>query len=70
MPKQAKESNAPQAVRETVNDEIYEKIYVTILEHRLPPGTKLGEDRLASIFNVSRARIREVVARLAHEQVV
>lgn len=70
MPKQAKESPPPQAVRETVNDEIYEKIYITILEHRLPPGTKLGEDRLASIFNVSRARIREVLARLAHEQIV
>lgn len=56
--------------RETVNDEIYEKIFIAILEHRLPPGTKLGEDRLASIFSVSRARVREVLARLAHEQIV
>lgn len=56
--------------REKANDEIYEKIYVAILEHRLHPGTKLGEDRLANIFNVSRARIREVLARLAHEQIV
>lgn len=56
--------------RETANDGIYEKIYVAILEHRLNPGTKLGEDRLANIFNVSRARVREVLARLAHEQIV
>ena len=56
--------------REHAHDEIYEKIYVAILEHRLHPGTKLVEERLAEIFNVSRARIREVLARLSHEQIV
>ena len=34
------------------------------------PGTKLVEERLAEIFGVSRARVREVLARLAHEQIV
>lgn len=58
------------AEREKSVDEIYEKIYVAILEHRLHPGTKLGEERLADIFGVSRARVREVLARLAHEQIV
>ena len=56
--------------REGTHDEIYEKIYIAILEHRLHPGTKLVEERLADIFGVSRARIREVLARLAHEQIV
>lgn len=56
--------------RENAQDEIYEKIYRAILEHRLHPGTKLVEERLAEIFKVSRARVREVLARLAHEQVV
>lgn len=56
--------------RENAHDEIYEKIYVAILEHRLHPGTKLVEERMAEIFDVSRARIREVLARLAHEQIV
>ena len=56
--------------RENVHDEIYEKIVVAILEHRLHPGTKLVEERLAEIFSVSRARVREVLARLAHEQIV
>jgi DNA-binding GntR family transcriptional regulator len=51
-------------------DVIYERILAAIFEHRLPPGTKLGEDRLASIFGVSRARIRRVLPRLAHEGVV
>jgi len=56
--------------RENLHDEIYEQIYVAIVEHRLRPGTKLVEERLADIFGVSRARVREVLARLAHEQVV
>jgi DNA-binding GntR family transcriptional regulator len=56
--------------RENTHDDIYEKIYTAILEHRLHPGTKLVEERLAEIFDVSRARVREVLARLAHEQIV
>jgi DNA-binding GntR family transcriptional regulator len=60
----------PRAQRENTVDDIYERIYVAILEHRLHPGTKLGEERLADIFGTSRARIREVLARLAHEQIV
>ena len=51
-------------------DAIYERILVAIFEHRLPPGTKLGEDRLAAIYGVSRARVRRVLPRLAHEGVV
>jgi len=61
---------ASRAEREKSVDEIYERIYVAILEHRLHPGTKLGEEKMADIFGVSRARIREVLARLAHEQIV
>ena len=56
--------------RENRHDAIYERIYTAILEHRLHPGTKLVEERLADIFTVSRARVREVLARLAHEQIV
>jgi DNA-binding GntR family transcriptional regulator len=69
MPATARNTPA-RAEREKSVDEIYERIYVAILEHRLHPGTKLGEERMAEIFGVSRARIREVLARLAHEQIV
>ncbi len=51
-------------------NEIYERMVTTILDHRLPPGTKLVEDRLASAFGVSRTRIRPVLVRLANEQIV
>lgn len=70
MPATARKSTATRAEREKSVDEIYEKIYIAILEHRLHPGTKLGEERMADIFGVSRARVREVLARLAHEQIV
>lgn len=52
------------------DQEIYERMISAVLDHRLPPGTKLVEDRLASAFGVSRTRIRPVLVRLANEQVV
>lgn len=56
--------------RPVSDDEIVERLLAAILEHRLPPGTKLGEDRLAETFGVSRTRIRQVLFRLAGEKVV
>ncbi len=53
----------------TEND-IYERVVAAILDHRLAPGTKLIEDKLATAFGVSRTRIRPVLVRLANEQVV
>jgi len=49
---------------------IYRRMVQTIRNHQLQPGTKLGENRLAAAFGVSRTRIRPVLARLAGEQVV
>lgn len=50
--------------------DMYERVISAILDHRLPPGTKLVEEKLASAFGVSRTRIRPVLVRLANEQVV
>lgn len=60
----------PRRAAVPTEDAIYERLLAAIFEHRLAPGTKLGEDRLASIYGVSRARIRRVLPRLAHEGVV
>ncbi len=49
---------------------IYQRIQRGILERRLLPGAKLGEERLAEVTGASRMKIRQVLARLAHEQIV
>jgi DNA-binding GntR family transcriptional regulator len=64
-------AHAVASVGATYSDkEIYEQVVSAILDHRLPPGTKLVEDKLATAFGVSRTRIRPVLVRLANEQVV
>jgi DNA-binding GntR family transcriptional regulator len=69
-------ANGPKVAKRTggrtgfSDDEIAERITAAIVEHRLPPGTKLGEDRLGAAFGVSRTRIRQVLFRLAAEKVV
>ncbi len=50
--------------------QMYERIVASIVEHRLRPGTKLPEERLAALFEVSRTQVRNVLQRLAHEGLV
>jgi DNA-binding GntR family transcriptional regulator len=52
------------------DEQIIEQMMSAIVEHRLPPGTKLGEDRLCEVFGVGRTRIRQVLLRLAGEKMV
>ena len=52
------------------DDVIYREIYDAIIDHRLPPGTALPEDTLASAFGVSRTVVRKAIIRLAHERLV
>lgn len=49
---------------------IYQRIYEAVVEHRLMPGTKLTEERVAALFSVSRTQVRGVLQRLAVEQLV
>ena len=62
--KTSKQSNRTQ------DDVVYGHIFDAILEHRLPPGTKLSEEALGEIFGVSRTIIRRALLRLSVEQVV
>ena len=41
-----------------------------IHEHRLMPGTKLGEDELSEIYNVSRTVVRAALQALSHVDLV
>ena len=58
------------AVLALSDEQMYERMVCAILDHKLPPGTKLVEDKLASAFGVSRTRVRPVLVRLANEQIV
>lgn len=72
---QAEAADATEATEATesvplTDGQMYERLIGAILDQRLPPGTRLVEDRLASAFGVSRTRVRPVLVRLASEQVV
>src|SRR2546428_10634168 len=54
----------------TIHHLVFDRIHRAILEQRLPPGTKLGEESLSSLFDVSRARVRRILLRLAHDKSV
>jgi DNA-binding GntR family transcriptional regulator len=62
----ARSASKPHAPEQRVFDAIRE----AILDHRLAPGTKLKEVALAELFAVSRATVRNVLARLGHLHLV
>ncbi|MGX6564935.1 GntR family transcriptional regulator [Cupriavidus necator] len=49
---------------------IAERISQAIMEHRVAPGMKLAEERLALAFRVSRTKIRQALTVLAKEGLV
>lgn len=51
-------------------EEITDKILAAIWEHRLPPGTKLVEEKLAEVFGVSRTKIRLALGKLSHDSIL
>lgn len=55
---------------QTLDDIVYCHIFDAILEQRLPPNTKLNEEVLSDIFDVSRTMVRRALLRLSLEQVV
>jgi DNA-binding GntR family transcriptional regulator len=50
--------------------EVHERIWSAIMDHSLPPETRLVEGDLCEIFGLGRTRLRQVLQRLAHERVV
>ena len=49
---------------------IHDAICEAVLDHRLPPGTKLKEEQLAQLFGVSRTIVRQTLIRLSEENIV
>jgi DNA-binding GntR family transcriptional regulator len=51
-------------------DAVHERIWSAIVDHSIPPETRLVESELCAIFGLGRTRMRAVLQRLAHERVV
>lgn len=64
------ENSANGPLLPTEEQSVVDLILKAILEQRIAPGTKLGEETLATIFGVSRTRIRRVLLSLSHRYVV
>ncbi len=60
----------PRRGKKVSSDQIVESILSAVAEHRLPPGTKLGEEHLGEIFGVSRTVIRQALVRLANDRII
>lgn len=54
----------------SAEETVYQHIEKAILEHRLPPGTRLRELKLADIFGVKRGLIRKVLTRLSNAKLI
>jgi len=54
------------ATSETISSSLSKAVH----EHRLAPGTKLGEDDLSEIYGVSRTIVRSALQSLSHQQIV
>ena len=53
-----------------VTQKVVDALALAIHEHRLAPATKLGEDEIGEIYNVSRTVVRAALQSLAHIQLV
>lgn len=51
-------------------DTIYRVISSVLLGSRIAPGAPLREQQIADVFGVSRERVRKVLQRLGHEQLL
>lgn len=49
---------------------MYDQIVAGLTEHRIAPGTRMREEKLAALFDVSRTQVRKVLQRLEHEGLV
>ena len=53
-----------------VESRIYNTVFESVMTQRLTPGTKLPEAALCGLFDVSRATVRKVLQKLAHDHIV
>ena len=69
-PRRARRAAAPQRVTAGATQRIAEAITSAIVERRLAPGTKLAEQKIADIFQVSRTLVRQALNQLSRDRLV
>jgi|SRR5579871_1329605 len=62
--------SAAKMARLAMEDDIVERIFTAVMDHRLRPGMKLTESALCSAFGVSRGRIRPILVKLGERGIV
>ena len=65
----SKISENPDALADA-ESRMYADIFDAVMEHRLPPKTKLTEQALCEIYQIARHNVRKVLAQLANEGLV
>lgn len=60
----------PAGATESDEGRMYADIYDAVMEHRLPPQTKLTEQVLCEIYGLARHNVRKVLAQLASDGLV
>jgi DNA-binding GntR family transcriptional regulator len=64
-PAQRKRARAARGGR-AAEERVFNSVLDAILDHRLAPGTKLGERELSELLGASRGAVRSALSRLAH----
>jgi len=62
--------SAPKTASAGATERIVESITTAIVERRLMPGTKLSEQKIADIFQVSRTLVRQALNQLSRDRLV
>lgn len=70
MPQPANPAAAPRRNPASATARIVESITTAIVERRLMPGTKLAEQKIADIFQVSRTIVRQALNQLSRDRLV
>jgi DNA-binding GntR family transcriptional regulator len=69
-PRQRAAGDAAAAPAASITQRIVESITGAIVERRLMPGTKLAEQKLADVFQVSRTLVRQALNQLSRDRLV
>lgn len=67
---EAANGKAPARSDADLTHRLQEAVFDAIVDHRLPPGTKLSEVEVGAAFNVSRTITRRALQALAHTGIV